>query len=95
MDMLEVMREATRIGHLDHSDDDWTHAFLGNSAKACGFDAPSLAPGAPADLVIVKAREWTELFSRPQSDRIVLRAGKQIDRTLPDYAELDDLMEVK
>ncbi|MBF9030104.1 cytosine deaminase [Rhodobacterales bacterium HKCCE3408] len=92
MDMLEVMREATRIGHLDHSDADWTHAFITNPAAACGFDAPSLAPGAPADLVIVRARGWTELFSRPQSDRIVLRAGKAIDRTLPDYAELDFLM---
>jgi cytosine/creatinine deaminase len=49
-------------------------------------------PGAPADLVIFKARSWTELFARPQSDRIVLRQGRQIDRTLPDYAELDDLM---
>ncbi len=93
MDMLEVLREATRIGHLDHSDDDWTHAVFGNPATACGFDAPSLAPGAPADLVICRAREWTELFARPQSDRIVLRSGKPIDRTLPDYSELDHLMQ--
>jgi cytosine deaminase len=92
MDMLEVMREATRIGHLDHSRDDWATSFLTDPAATCGFDAPSLAEGAPADLVIVKARSWTELFSRPQSDRIVLRAGRQIDRTLPDYAELDPLM---
>jgi cytosine/creatinine deaminase len=84
--------QATRIAHLDHSTDDWSHAFVTNPARACGFDAPSLAPGAPADLVICRAREWTELFSRPQSDRIVLRAGRAIDRTLPDYAELDDLM---
>jgi cytosine deaminase len=92
LDMLEVMREATRIGHLDHSDPDWTNAFLGNPAKACGFDAPSLAPGAPADLVICRAREWTELFARPQADRIVLRAGTQIDTALPDYSDLDPLM---
>jgi len=92
LDMIEVMRQATRIGHLDHSTDDWLHAFLTNPARACGFDLPSLGPGAPADLVICKAREWTELFSRPQSDRIVLRAGRAIDRTLPDYSELDDLM---
>jgi cytosine/creatinine deaminase len=91
LDMLEVMREATRIGHLDHSDPDWVQAFLGNPARACGFAAPSLAPGAPADLVITRARDWSELFSRPQSDRIVLHAGCAIDRTLPDYAELDDL----
>lgn len=91
LDMLEVMREATRIGHLDHSDPDWVQAFLGNPARACGFAAPSLAPGAPADLVITRARNWSELFSRPQSDRIVMRKGRAIDRTLPDYAELDDL----
>lgn len=93
LDMLEVMREATRIGHLDHADPDWSKAFLTNPAQACGFDAPSLGAGAPADLVIFKARSWTELFARPQTDRIVLRHGKAIDRTLPDYAELDPLME--
>ena len=27
-----------------------------------------------------------------QADRIVLRAGRQIERNLPDYAELDPLM---
>ena len=67
-------------------------AFLANPARACGLKAPSLAPGAPADLVICRARNWTELFARPQSDRIVLRDGRAIDRTLPDYAELDHLM---
>ena len=35
----------------------------------------------------------TELLSRPQSDRTVLRNGVAIDTTLPDYRELDDLME--
>ncbi len=92
MDMLEVLREATRIGHLDHSAPDWVQAVLANPARACGFAAPSLATGAAADLVIFRARSWTELLSRPQADRIVLRDGVQIDRALPDYAELDHLM---
>ncbi len=92
LDMIEVMRQATRIGHLDHSGTDWVQAFTTNPARACGFAVPSLVPGAPADLVICKARSWTELFSRPQADRIVLRGGVQIDRTLPDYSELDALM---
>ncbi len=92
LDMVEVLREATRIAHLDHSDPDWIAAFLTNPARACSLDAPSLAPGAPADLVILRARNWGEAFARPQSDRIVLRAGRAIDRTLPDYAELDNLM---
>ena len=94
LDMIEVMRQATRIAHLDHSDADWTRAFTTNPAAACSFDAPTLTPGAPADLVICNARDWTEFFARPQSDRIVLRAGQQIDTTLPDYSELDALMEV-
>jgi cytosine/creatinine deaminase len=93
LDMLEVMREATRIAHLDHAETDWVQAFFAMPAGACGFPLPSLAPGAPADLVIFRARSWTELFARPQSDRIVLRAGRAIDRRLPDYAELDHLME--
>jgi cytosine deaminase len=92
LDMLEVMREATRLAHLDHADPDWALAFTANPARACGFAAPSLAPGAPADLVLCNARSWTELFARPQQDRVVLRGGRPIDRTLPDYAELDALL---
>jgi cytosine deaminase len=93
LDMIEVLREATRIGHLDHSDADWVQSVLANPARAIGVAPPSLLPGAPADLVICRARSWTEFFARPQSDRIVIRAGRQIDRRLPDYAELDPLME--
>lgn len=93
MDMVEVMREATRIGHLDHSPD-WSRDFLDMPARACGFARPSLAPGAPADLVIFRARTWNELLARPQSDRIVLRGGRALDRRLPDYSELDPLMDL-
>ncbi|MDU8942979.1 cytosine deaminase [Ovoidimarina sediminis] len=92
MDMIEVMREATRIGHLDHSREDWPRAFTSTPAEICGFAAPDLSPGAPADLVVCAARDWTELFARPQADRIVIRSGRPIDRMLPDYAELDHLM---
>ena len=93
LDMLEVMRQATRIGHLDHSDTDWPLAFSEVPGAVMGLDRGSLAPGTPADLVVFNAREWTELFARPQADRIVLRDGRAIDRTLPAYSELDHLME--
>ncbi len=91
LDMIEVMREATRIGHLDHGRDDWVWSFAGGPAVACGFAPASLRPGAPADLVFCRARSWTEFFARPQSDRIVMRDGVAIDVTLPDYSELDHL----
>ena len=93
LDMIEVMREATRIAHLDHSRDDWTEAFTTAPDAACGWGRADLTPGSPADLVICDARSWTELLARPQSDRIVLRGGAAIDRTLPRYSDLDHLME--
>jgi cytosine deaminase len=51
----------------------------------------AIGPGRPADLVLTRARSFDELVSRPQSDRVVLRAGRPIDTRLPDYAELDHL----
>ena len=58
-----------------------------------GREALELLQSAPADLVLFGARNWTELLARPQADRTVLRAGREIETTLPDYRELDDLME--
>ena len=58
-----------------------------------GWRATPIAPGAPADLGLFKARGWSELLSRPQADRVVLRAGRPIDRMLPDYRELDHIYE--
>jgi cytosine deaminase len=93
LDMLEVMRMATRIAHLDHSRSDWTTAFTTQPATSCGFNAGAFAPGSPADLVICNARDWPEFYARPQADRIVLRNGTPIDRTLPAYSTLDHLWE--
>jgi cytosine deaminase len=39
--------------------------------------------------VLTRARTLNEFLSRPQTDRVVLCAGKQVDRTLPDYRDLD------
>jgi cytosine deaminase len=51
-----------------------------------------LSVGGPADMILTRARDWTEFFARPQAERTVLICGKAIDRTLPDYRELDHLM---
>ena len=93
LDMIEVMREATRIAHLDHTSTPWVKAFNQSPAAAIGADASRLSTGAPADFILCNARTWTEFLARPQADRIVVRQGRAIDRTLPDYAELDPLME--
>jgi len=97
LDALEVMREGARIVHFDHPQDlawHWAQTVTADAAAIAGFDyGAAIAVGAPADLVLFRARTWTELLSRPQSDRMVMRKGSLIDTTLPDYRELDDLME--
>jgi len=89
LDMLEVYREATRILHFDHSDRPWLKTIAATPGQVMGLPNGRMAVGAPAGLVLTRARTMNELLSRPQTDRIVLCAGKQIDRTLPDYRELD------
>ena len=92
LDMLEVFREAVRIVHLDHPIAESPRTVARAPAEIMRRAASGvIAEGGPADLVLFRARTWTELLARPQSDRTVLRAGKPIDRTLPDYRELDDL----
>jgi cytosine deaminase len=93
LDMLEVYRMATRILHLDHPVADWPQAVAATPASVMRLDGVgTLALGGGADFIVFKGRSWTELLSRPESDRIVVRAGRPIDRQLPDYAELDELM---
>jgi cytosine/creatinine deaminase len=92
LDMLEVLREATRILQLDHSDRPWLRLFGLAPAEIAGFHQRGrIATGLPADLVLTRARTVQELLSRPQHDRVVLMNGRAIDRKLPDYRELDYL----
>ena len=93
LDMVEVYREATRIAHLDHPVGDWPASVTTTPASVAGFADAGIVEGAPADLVLFRARTFNEFLARPQADRVVLRAGRAIDRTLPDYRELDALME--
>ncbi len=92
LDMLETYREATRILHFDHPVGDWPQAATATPAEVCGFASRGrVGAGRPADLVVFRGRSWTELLSRPQSDRTVIRNGRAIDTTLPDYRDLDRL----
>jgi cytosine deaminase len=91
--MLEVYRMATRILHFDHPVADWPKAVAATPAEVMRLEsAGTLAAGSGADFIVFKGRSWTELLSRPESDRIVLREGRAIQGRLPDYAELDELM---
>ncbi|MFS2174786.1 cytosine deaminase [Rhizobium pisi] len=93
LDPVEVFREAVRILHLDHPLDTAARVVTTSPADILGRpDMGRIAVGAAADLVLFSARRWSEFLSRPQSDRVVLRRGKVIDRSLPDYRELDSVV---
>ncbi|MBY3527418.1 cytosine deaminase [Rhizobium laguerreae] len=93
LDPVEVFREAVRILHLDHPLDTAARVVTTSPAAIVGRpDKGRIAAGDPADLVLFSARRWSEFLSRPQSDRVVLRRGKVIDRSLPDYRELDSVL---
>ncbi len=88
-DMLQVYREATRIAHLDSPIAHWPTSVASAPAAAMGLPGHRIEAGAAADFILFAARNFSELFARPQADRIVIRNGMPIETTLPDFAELD------
>ncbi len=94
LDPVEVFREAVRILHLDHPLDDAARIVTTSPADSLGrADIGRIRVGSPADLVLFSARRWSEFLSRPQADRIVMRNGMGIDRRLPDYRDLDPILD--
>jgi cytosine/creatinine deaminase len=92
-DVLEVFNMAVRIAHLDRPWEDWPRTVTTTPADLMGLpNFGRIAVGCPADLILFKARNFSELLSRTQRDRTVLRQGIKIDTTLPEYRELDDLL---
>lgn len=90
-DLVDVFRDAVRLGHLDLPIGDWPRAVTSTPAAMIGLTGRAvIAAGAPADLVIFDGRDYTEVLARHGRGRIVLRAGREIAQTLPDYRELDE-----
>lgn len=91
-DLMEVFRETVRIGHLDRPVANWPALITTVPADVMGLQRTGrLAVGLPADLILLRERGYSEVLSRIQADRMVLRAGLAIDGRLPDYRELDPL----
>ena len=91
LDMLEVWREGARILHLDHLFADWASAVRSAPARAMGLDIEEFRSGVRADMILTRARDFTELMARPHTDRVVLRDGRALTAPPGDYAEIDAL----
>jgi cytosine deaminase len=94
-DMLETFTYAVKIAHLDHPHGDWVRAVTAVPASIMQLKHfGHLGRGTPADLIVLRARDYSEMLSRFQADRVVIRKGRAIDTTLPDYRLLDDLVRI-
>eukprot|EP00441_Pelagodinium_beii_P026232 CAMPEP_0197658724 /NCGR_PEP_ID=MMETSP1338-20131121/45400_1 /TAXON_ID=43686 ORGANISM="Pelagodinium beii, Strain RCC1491" /NCGR_SAMPLE_ID=MMETSP1338 /ASSEMBLY_ACC=CAM_ASM_000754 /LENGTH=527 /DNA_ID=CAMNT_0043235359 /DNA_START=61 /DNA_END=1644 /DNA_ORIENTATION=+ len=114
-DPMEYFRVAILNGHLDKPHgalSKWSASINSLPLKSFGAEFCQrtlgqsdlcIGPGLTADFLIFNARRFSELLSRPQSDRIVVRSKRGseckveslsiLDSELPDYAELDDLVD--
>lgn len=87
-DMLEVWNQSVRIAHLDTPYADWIASVSKIPAELMSLSQfGRIGVNLPANFIIFKARYFSELLSRPQLDRTVIRNGKIIDRTLPNYRD--------
>ncbi len=90
-DMVDTLRQAIKIAHLDHPLGD-VPAMAGPVPASIIAAGPlgRIAAGGPAKLILFAARTLNELVCRPQSDRIVLDRGRRVAGGVPEYSELDD-----
>ena len=101
-DGLEVLRESTRIAHLDHPYGDWIKTVTStpkewfslagkNTSDRNTSQKNTIAAQSPAHFILFQGRNWNEVLSRPENDRRVFRNGQEISTVLPHYSELDTI----
>ena len=68
----------------------WVRAVTATPASIMGLEGVgTIAAGGPADLLLFRARGWSELLARPWGPRLVLRHGQPLTETVPDFRDLD------
>ncbi|HEY1722156.1 MAG TPA: cytosine deaminase [Magnetospirillaceae bacterium] len=93
LDPVEVFSQAVRIAHLDHPWGGWVRAITATPSTVMKVPGGGLLrTGAAADLILFRARGWVELLARPSAPRLVVRNGKALTETAPDYRELDAIL---
>lgn len=71
LDMLEVFAQGVRLGQLDRPISAWPASVTVVPAAAMHLlDMGKISTGGQANFVLFRARKFSELFSRPQTDRV-------------------------
>jgi cytosine/adenosine deaminase-related metal-dependent hydrolase len=98
-DLLSAWKECTAMAHLDTAPSEgcWAHLVTKSAARAMKIDRNTNGNSNNKDWVVFpKARRFSELFARPHTgpeERWIIRDGVRRHYTLPDFDELDDLMQ--
>ncbi|MGL5080611.1 MAG: cytosine deaminase [Microcoleaceae cyanobacterium] len=93
-DGLEVFVMAVRIAHLDRPYGDWPQIITQTPAQLMGLSGEGqIGSQRPADLILFQGRSFSELLARPHTSRTVIRNGKIVEASLPNYTELDTLLD--
>jgi len=88
-DMMEVLREAMRLGHLDNPAGRYCALAGYDAEKIMGLDEPAMiAEGHMADMVIFQANSLSQLFTRLGAARRIINQGREIYPILPDLWDL-------
>lgn len=94
LDLLDVFGAAVRIGHLEGNMSEWAGAITRTPASIIETGGRGvIRVGGSADFQVFSGRSFSEVLGRRRSDRIVIRNGQAISEKLPDFRELDHLMQ--
>ncbi|MBV1927772.1 MAG: amidohydrolase family protein [Rhodobacteraceae bacterium] len=89
-DPLAVLGIGAQVAHLHEPARDWISLVTTNPSKTMGLDWDGvICAGAPADLVLLSARNSSEFNMRNTVERRVMREGNWIDATLPPFSNLN------
>ncbi len=79
-DLVDVLRDAVRIAHLDHPFADWVDAVSAVPARLMGLPGRGrIAAGAPADFIVFAQTTATGVLATLGKGRVVVRAGRTVD----------------
>ncbi len=89
LDMVEVYTQSVRLGHLDTRLEASPSVATTGPAAIMGLPTHGrVAPGSPADLVVLAATTFNELLARPAARRRLIRGETFRSAEVPAYAEL-------
>lgn len=89
-DMVEVYREAVRIGHLDNTIGHYANTISSTPERLMGLSQSArLAKGHFADMIIFQGTSFSQIFTRIGAPRSIICNGRMVDAPLPPFPNLD------